>query len=86
MPNDLKTGQPLHPKHTVRIERWTIVVSFVSLFGIAAWFTYQQIRASGGQLLQSGPPVGIALGIAAVIGLIASLIIYRTPHDGSTEL
>lgn len=65
--------------------RFIIVASFVVLGGFAVWFRIQETQAAS-ELAQSGIPVSAALGTAAILGLIVSVIIFRTPHDGSTEL
>jgi len=55
----------------------------VGIFAVYEWF---QEKASGPELAQAGIPVSAALAVAAVIGIVASIIIFRTPTDGSTEL
>jgi hypothetical protein len=66
-------------------QRWTAIgiCLVVGEVALALWFDELVTTSS---LTQTGLPVSTILGTAAILGILASLVIFRTPHDGQTEL
>ena len=80
----------LHRVHTPHerhhfYQRWTAVLAFVIIGQVAISFRIGELKQAE-ELVSAGIPVSGALAFASIVGIIMSLIIFRTPHDGQTEL
>jgi len=63
-----------------------IVIGVWVLVGIFAGYEWYLEKTAAVGLAEAGIPVSAALAVAAVVGIVASLIIFRGPNDGNTEL
>lgn len=66
-------------------QRWTAVLIcvIVAELGAAVWI---EETTRGSELVTTGLPVGAILTGAAIFGILVSLVVFRAPHDGQTEL
>lgn len=67
-------------------ERWVAVLGFLILGEVGLAQQLAGTRATADQLASAGLPVGTILIGASVVGILVSLVIFRTPHDGQAEL
>ncbi len=67
-------------------ERWVAILAFVILGEVGLAEQLAGAQASTTQLAGAGLPVGPILIGASIVGIVVSLVIFRTPHDGQTEL
>lgn len=75
------------PRHRQAFyERWMAVLAFLILGEVGIAYQISDARIANSQLATAGPPVGAILVGASIIGILVSLVIFRTPHDGQTEL
>jgi len=67
-------------------ERWMAILGFLILGEIGIAYQVADMQSATAKLVQAGLPVGAVLIGASIIGIVVSFVIFRTPHDGQTEL
>ena len=68
-----------------QLQKWCTIGTFIILGGFDIYLWIDQLR-NPSALAEAGLPVAAILGFATILGLVVSFIVFRTPHDGETEL
>ena len=67
------------------VQRWLTITGFIVLGGYAV-YQFWLYKHQSGTVSQAGLAISLMLGLASILGIVMSFIIFRTPHDGTTEL